>query len=144
MISSAGLRLIRSFESFSPLPYLCPAGYKTLGWGHVVKPGELFDLPLSQENAETLLLKDVGYTERAISRLIRVPLKQEMFDSLGSWVYNLGSGALQRSTLRIVLNRGEYVEAPNEIRRWIFVGARKIKGLIYRREIEARLFESSL
>lgn len=144
MISTAGLSLIRSFESFSATIYICPAGFPTVGFGHVVKPTEMFDLPLSPENGEAILLRDVSVAERAISRLIRVPLNQEMLDSLGSWVYNLGSGALQASTLRSKINRREYDEAPNEIRRWVFAGGKKLKGLVCRREIEARLFESSL
>jgi len=140
MISNNGLRLIRAFESFSPIPYVCPAGYKTLGYGHVVKPTEVFDLPLSPESGKIILLKDVGVSERAISRLIRVPLSQNQWDALTSWTFNLGSGALQSSTLRSVINRQEYDEAPDQIRRWIYAGGRRLNGLIKRREIEARLF----
>ena len=140
MISPVGLRLIRLFESFSPVPYICPAGYPTILYGHVIKPGEVFDLPASLEIGEIILLKDVGVSERAISRLIRVPITQNMEDSLLSWTFNLGSGALQASTLRAVINRQEYDEAPDQIRRWIYAGGRRLNGLIKRREIEARLF----
>jgi len=140
MISPAGLRLIRLFESFSPTLYRDMAGLWTVGWGHLVKPGEVFDLPLSPENGEIVLLRDVSVAERAISRLIRVPLNQNMFDSLTSWTFNLGSGALQASMLRQVINRGDLDEAPAQIRRWVYAGGRKLKGLIRRREVEARLF----
>jgi len=140
MISPAGLRLIRLFESFSAMPYICAGGYKSILYGHVIKPGEVFDLPASLEIGEIILLQDVSVAERAISRLIRVPLTQNMEDSLLSWTFNLGSGALQASTLRAVINRMEYDEAPDQIRRWIYAGGRKLRGLIKRREIEARLF----
>ena len=140
MISPVGLRLIRLFESFSPVPYICPAGYPTILYGHVIKPGEVFDLPLSPESGEIILLQDISIAERAISRLIRVPITQNMEDSLLSWTFNLGSGALQASTLRAVINRQEYDEAPDQIRRWIYAGGRRLNGLIKRREIEARLF----
>ena len=140
MISPAGLRLIRLFESFSAMPYICAGGYQTLGFGHVVRPGEAFDLPLSLESGEKLLLANVSKTERAISRLIRVPLSQNQWDALTSWTFNLGGGALQASTLRQVINRGDLDEAPDQIRRWVYAGGRKLRGLVKRREIEARLF----
>jgi lysozyme len=140
MISPGGLSLIRSFESFSPTFYVCAGGYKSIAYGHVVKPGEVFNLPLSPENGEIILLKDVGVAERAISRLIHVPLSQNQWDSLTSWTFNLGSGSLERSTLRAVINRQEYDEAPDQIKKWIYAGGRKLRGLVIRREIEARLF----
>ena len=140
MISPAGLRLIRLFESFSAIPYICAGGYKSIAYGHLVKPGEAFDLPLSPENGDIILLKDVSVAERAISRLIRVSLTQNQWDALTSWTFNLGSGALQASTLRQVINRGDLDEAPDQIRRWVYAGGRRLNGLVKRREIEARLF----
>jgi len=140
MISPGGLRLIKGFESFSPIPYVCSGGYLTVLWGHVIKKGEIFDHPYTEDEGEPILLYDISVAERAISRLIHVPLSQNQWDSLGSWVYNLGSGALQASTLRQVINREEFDEVPSQIRRWIYAGGRKLKGLIARREIEARLF----
>ena len=140
MISPGGLRLIKGFESFSPIPYVCSGGYLTVLWGHVIKKGEIFDHPYTEDEGEPILLYDISVAERAISRLIHVSLNQNQTDSLGSWVYNLGSGALQASTLRQVINREEFDEAPDQIRRWIFAGGRKLRGLITRREIEARLF----
>jgi len=140
MISPNGIRLIKSFESFSPIPYICPAGYSTILWGHVIKSGEVFDHPYTEEEGEPILLKDISVAERANSRLIRVPLTQNMEDSLISFTFNLGSGALQASTLRQVINRQEYEEAPAQIRRWIYAGGRRLSGLIKRRYIEARLF----
>ena len=142
MISPGGLRLIKGFESFSPIPYVCSGGYLTVLWGHVIKKGEIFDHPYTEEEGEPIFLKDISVTERAISRLIRVPLSQNQEDSLTSWVYNLGGGALQRSTLRAVINRQEYDEAPAEILKWIYAGGRKLRGLVIRRIIEARLFAS--
>jgi lysozyme len=140
MISPVGIRLIKGFESFSPILYLCPAQVWSVGFGHVVKPGEVFDLPLSPESGEIILLRDVSVAERAISRLIHVPLSQNQWDAITSFVFNLGSGALQASMLRQVINRGDLDEAPTQIRRWVYAGGRKLKGLIARREIEARLF----
>ena len=75
-------------------------------------------------------------------RLIRVPLADGRFDALGSFTFNLGAGALQRSTLRRRVNREEHDAVPPEFRRWVWAGGRKLKGLIRRREVEAEFYMS--
>ena len=62
------------------------------------------------------------------------------FDALGSFTFNLGTGALQRSTLRRKVNREEHDAVPAEFRRWVWAGGRRLKGLIRRREAEAALY----
>ena len=78
--------------------------------------------------------------ERAVLRLIRVPLEDGRFDALSSFTFNLGTGALQRSTLRRKVSREEHDAVPAEFRRWVWAGGRKLKGLIRRREAEAALY----
>ena len=75
--------------------------------------------------------------ERAVLRLIKVPLTDGQFDALVSFTFNLGSGALQRSTLRRKVNREEHEEVPAEFMRWVWAGGRKLKGLVRRREAES-------
>ena len=142
LTSQQGIDLIKRFEGFSASVYRCPAGYPTIGYGHLVKEYELFDRPISKSLAEKLLRHDVRFAERAVSRLIRVPLSQGQFDSLVSFTFNLGSGALQRSTLRRVINRGHHHEVPRQLNRWVWAGGRKLKGLIRRREAEVLLYQS--
>ena len=77
---------------------------------------------------------------RAVLRLIRVPLEDGRFGALCSFTFNLGAGALQRSTLRRRVNREEHEAVPRELRRWVWAGGRKLKGLIRRREAEAALY----
>ncbi len=72
-------------------------------------------------------------------RLIPVPLEDGRFDALGSFTFNLGAGALQRSTLRRQVNRQEHGAVPREFRRRVWAGGRKLEGLIRRREAEAEL-----
>lgn len=141
-ISQQGLALIKHFEGFSSSVYYCPAGYATIGYGHLVKGNELFERPISESIAEALLRQDVRSAERAVRRLIQAPLIQGQFDSLVSFTYNLGGGALQRSTLRRVINRGHHHEVPRQLRRWVWAGGRKLKGLVRRREAEAELYLS--
>ena len=66
-----------------------------------------------------------------------MPLSDGRFDALTWFAFNLGAGALQRSTLRRKVNREEHDAVPREFRRWVWVGGRKLKGLVRRREAEA-------
>jgi lysozyme len=141
-ITQAGLDLIKGFEGFSPTVYICPAGYPTIGYGHVVKPHEqeAFASGIATEQAETLLRQDVQIAERAVLRLIAVPLTDGQFDAMVSFTFNLGAGALQRSTLRRRINHGDHAAVPAEFRKWIWAGGRKLEGLVRRREAEANLY----
>ena len=143
-ITQAGIDLIKQFEGFSPTVYICPAGYPTIGYGHVVKTQEReqFADGITTEQAETLLRQDVQTAERAVLRLITVPLTDGQFDALVSFTFNLGAGALQRSTLRRRVNRGDHAAVPAEFRKWVWAGGRKLQGLVRRREAEADRYSS--
>ena len=139
-ITQDGIDLIKRFEGFSRTVYFCPAGYPTIGYGHVVKDGEDFSNGIMEGEAEELLRQDAQIAERAVLRLINVPLTDGQFDALVSFTYNLGGGALQRSTLRRKINREEHAEVPEQLMRWVWAGGRKLKGLVRRREAESRLY----
>ena len=140
-ITSEGLALSQRFEGFSSTVYICPAGYPTIGYGHVVREGECFsESGISCAEGLRLLQQDVRSAEQAVLRLIRVPLSGGQFDALTSFTYNLGAGALQRSTLRRKVNRGEHGAVPAEFLRWVWAGGRRLKGLVRRREAEAVLY----
>ena len=140
-ITQNGLDLIKRFEGFSRTVYFCPAGYPTIGYGHVVKDGEDFSNGIMEGEAEELLRHDAVIAERAVLRLIDVPLTDGQFDALVSFTYNLGGGALQRSTLRRKINREEHGEVPEQFMRWVWAGGRKLKGLVRRREAEVMLYQ---
>ena len=140
-VSDKGLDLIKRFEGFSRTVYFCPAGYPTIGYGHVVKEDEDFSTGIDEAQAEELLRQDAQIAERAVLRLINVLLTDGQFDALVSFTYNLGGGALQRSTLRRKINREEHAEVPEQFMRWVWVGGRKLKGLVLRRDAEAGLYE---
>src|SRR5690606_12458417 len=129
-----------SFEGYSSYSYICPAGVPTIGWGHALREGERIGEPLDKAAAEQLLHEDVAQAQDAVARLVTVPLQVWERAALVSFTFNLGAGALQRSTLRRRLNRGEYDAVPQEMRRWVFAGGRKLPGLVRRREAEARLW----
>ena len=144
-ITQTGLDLIKRFEGFSPTVYICPAGYPTIGYGHVVKPDERerFAGGITPEQAESLLRQDVQIAERAVLHLITVPLTDGQFDALVSFTFNLGAGALQRSTLRRRVNRGDHAAVPAEFGKWVWAGGRKLQGLVRRREAESMLYKNS-
>ena len=142
-ISSEGLKLIKQFEGFSATPYYCPAGYLTIGYGHVIQQNESF-FHIDKRQAENLLRDDVQVAEAAVCRLIPVPLHDGQYAALVSFTYNLGAGALQASTLRRKLLRGAYDAAAAEFPRWVYAGGRKLVGLVRRRAAERELFSSSV
>ena len=123
-ITQEGLELIKRFEGFSPTIYICPAGYPTIGYGHVVRDDEKqrFAEGIDKAEGEDLLCQDVLWAERGVLRLIDVPLSDGQFDSLVSFTFNLGTGALQRSTLRRKVNRKEHAQVPREFMRWVWSG----------------------
>ena len=142
-VTEDGIALIKRFESFASKIYICPAGYPTIGYGHVVKAQErsLFSDGIDEARAIELLEKDVASAERAVLRFITVPLTDGQFDALVSFTFNLGSGALQRSTLRRKVNREEHADAPAEFMKWIWAGDRKLKGLVKRRAAESLIYQ---
>jgi GH24 family phage-related lysozyme (muramidase) len=141
-MSKTGLDVIKRFEGFSPTVYICPAGYPTIGYGHLVKPHERerFASGITSEQAESLLRQDVQIAERAVLRLITVPLTDGQFDALVSFTFNLGAGALQRSTLRRKVNRWDHAAVPAEFMKWVWAGGRKLEGLVGRREAERIIY----
>lgn len=141
-VTEQGLNLIKRFEGFSPTIYICPAGYPTIGYGHVVlaHEQELFAGGITQAEATELLRKDVGTAERSVLRLILVPLTDGQFDALVSFTFNLGAGALQRSTLRRKVNRGEHESVPTELMKWVWAAGKRLPGLVLRRKAEVSLY----
>lgn len=143
-VTEAGLDLIKRFEGFSPKIYICPAGYPTIGYGHVVLAHEQdqFATSITQAEATELLRKDVRIAERAVLRLISVPLTDGQFDALVSFTFNLGAGALQRSTLRRKVIRGEHESVPAELMKWVWAAGKRLPGLVRRRQAEGDAYVS--
>ena len=145
-ITDDGLGIIKQFEGFSPTTYLCPAGYPTIGYGHVVLNGEQprFDSGILRDEAAELLRRDVRIAESAVLRLIKTPLADGQFDALVSFTFNLGAGALQRSSLRKKVNRGEHGDVPVELMKWVWSAGRKLPGLMRRRQAEGALYSAAM
>lgn len=92
------------------------------------------------EECDRMFAKELAIYEDAVERLVTVPLNQNQFDALVSFVYNCGPEALRTSTLLKVLNKGEYEAVPAQMARYIKAGGKTYPGLIRRRRAEGALF----
>lgn len=141
--NARGLDIIQHFESFRPEPYLCPSSVWTIGYGTTVINGEPVNPDedtITENEACELLVHDLRATEIQVFHLVKVPLNENQFSALCSFVYNVGSGNFAASTLRSKLNRGDYEGAANEFWKWRRGGGKILKGLVRRREAEKLLF----
>lgn len=142
-ISDVGIGLIKGYEGFSAKAYLCPAGKITIGYGHTGDELRMTDV-VTRDRAEEILKMDLKWVEDAINKNVEVPLKQNQFDALCSFVYNVGAGAFAKSTMLQLINRGQYDEVPTQLLRWTRAGGKVMAGLVRRRQAEADLWMFSL
>jgi lysozyme len=166
-LSKAGEDLMHKYEGFRARPYLCPAHIWTIGYGHVLYQEQIRlpvvrvegketpmirkEMPLKPEDnrvwtkteIDELFRTDVGTFERGVLRLVPgVVGRQGSFDALVSISFNFGLGNLQRSTIRMRANRGEWEGAAEAFRVWNKGGGKVLPGLVKRREAEIALFLS--
>jgi len=139
-ISEKGLDLIKRFEGCQLSAYRCPAGVLTIGYGHThgVHAGDT----CTPRQAELWLTEDCSVAELTIESNVKVPVNQNQFDALVSFVFNLGAGNFVKSTLLKKLNAGDYTGAAIEFDCWVNAGGRKLPGLVKRRAAERELFLS--
>jgi lysozyme len=104
----------------------------------VILPSEQFGT-ITEAEAIELLRRDLAIAEAAVHRLITVPLTQNQLDALVSFSFNVGEGALEKSTLRRRINQRNWELAKRELLRWVYADGKKLKGLVARREEEAGL-----
>ncbi|MFT0213516.1 lysozyme [Pseudomonas sp. F1_0610] len=140
--SKAGIELIKRWEGCKLTAYQDSVGVWTIGYGHTrtAKKG----MTITQEQADTLLLEDITEHEKFIARYVNVTLSQGQYDALSSFVFNLGGGALQKSTLLKCLNAQDYQAAAKEFDKWVYAGGQKLNGLVKRRAAERRMFEHGI
>ena len=142
--NAAALDIITTFEGFSSVPYRCPAGVWTIGYGSTRCPDRSRVTqdtpPLTREEALTWVRHELARMEYDVARLVRVPLTENQFGALVSFTYNVGSGNLKASTLRQKLNRGDVEGALREFPKWRRAGGKILLGLVRRREAEKQLF----
>jgi len=149
-INQAGLDLIKEFEGWYPNFYTDPVGIKTIGYGHAchvwncaVPLNGKYPVPLSLANGQALLNDDLnigGYSACAANHVSYSGLNANQYSALVSFIFNLGCGAFQGSTLRSLLNNGNVEGASKEFGKWVYGGGVVLPGLVRRREAERVLF----
>ena len=95
---------------------------------------------LSVDEALEILKTDMAEAERAVEKYIKVELSDNQFAALCSFTFNLGAGNLKESTLRRLLNLGDYNSVPGQLKRGVYTGKTKLNGLVRRRRDEGVLF----
>jgi lysozyme len=141
-VPQAAIDLAKRFEGFHRVPkhdpgrahpYVCPAGYWTIGYGHLCDPKHP---PITKGEAEAYLAQDLKAALAATLRYCPV-LATEPENRLAAIVdftFNLGAGRLQTSTLRRRVNQRNWADVAKELRRWVYGGGKVLPGLVARRE----------
>lgn len=94
---------------------------------------------------DDILASDLARFERGVARYCPVAVgNQGIFDALVSFSFNVGLGNLQRSSLRMKTNRGDFEEAADEFMKWTKAGGRVLPGLVKRRNDERALYLSGV
>jgi len=147
-VPQAAIDLAKRFEGFerkakrgveiTAVPYICPAGFWTIGYGHLCDPKHP---PISEAEAEVYLARDLQTALAATLRYCPVLATEteRRIAAIVDFTFNLGAGRLQTSTLRRRINQRDWVAAELELRRWVYGGGRALPGLVARRDAEAAL-----
>lgn len=142
--STEGVARIKRHELLRLKAYLCPAGVPTIGWGST--QGVAMGMTITEAQADARLVADIAVAENAIEKGVKVPLNQNQFDALASFVFNVGVKNFQASTLLKVLNSGKYSAAADQLPRWCHAkdpktgGMVQLPGLAKRRAEEKEVF----
>ena len=151
-VPQAAVELAKRFEGFCRVPksdpgraypYVCPAGFWTIGYGHLC---DAKHPPISIEEGEAYLTDDMADALRATLRYCPVLAAEPegRLAALVDFTFNLGAGRLQASTLRRRVNQRDWPSAAQELRRWVYGGGRVLPGLVARRISEIDILTASL
>ena len=140
--------LCKQFEGYRGKPYLCPAGVATIGYGSTYyadgRKVTLTDAPMSEPDAAALLLQELHHTYLpGVLRQCPILLTDERkCNAIVDFVYNLGLGRLQTSTLKRKINASDWDAAQEQLMLWTKGGGRVLPGLVKRRAAESALLAS--
>ena len=142
-VNAEGLKLIKQWEGYRDKAYKDSVGVWTIGYGHTSAAGAPVvtqGMKITEAQASEILRRDIDTVEAAVVRNVKVPLTDNQFAALVSFVYNVGEGAFQKSTLLKKLNAKDYNSVPKELMKWVNGKGKKIPGLVNRRAAEAGLW----
>lgn len=142
-LSEKGRELLVELEGKRNHSYQDVAGLKTIGVGHLIKPGEDMEY-LTDEQVDELLTHDLSLFEGVVNTLVDVSIDQCQFDALVIFAFNVGLKAFSGSTLLKVLNHGDYDNVPDQLMRWNKAGGKIVAGLTHRRDKEIELWKGNV
>jgi lysozyme len=129
---------VKSFESFKPAPYVCPAGVLTVGYGHT---GEYASRYVNKQQAEKLLIEELDHYRQIVLRNVKVPLTENQLCALTSFAFNTGESNLQKLINgKNRLNSGNYDSVEKLMPMYRKGGGKVLQGLVKRREWELTLW----
>jgi lysozyme len=137
-VNDDGVALVKEFEGLHLTPYMCPAKVWSIGYGHT--SGVRMGMNITPEEADALLQQDLKSAAFVVTRLVKVPLNENQYAALASFVFNVGEGNFEQSTLLKLLNRGWYEQVPAQLMRWNRANNEVLGGLARRRAAEGRLW----
>ena len=152
-VPKAAIELAKRFEGFerkvkrgieiTAIPYICPAGFWTIGYGHLCDPKHP---PITEAEAEAYLARDLQTALAATLRYCPVLAteRESRLAAIVDFTFNLGAGRLQTSTLRRRINQRDWGAAATELRRWVYGGGKVLPGLFARREAEISLLDTKV
>lgn len=137
---SCALRHIEDMEGFRAIPYRCPAGVLTVGFGHTGDIENL-DTPLTYHEAEELLLADLKKFHKELAPHITVPVSESQYVALLSLAFNIGVYSLTHKCPKLMaaLNSSDYEKAATE---FLDITSGGIPGLVRRRKVEAQMMRN--
>lgn len=147
-ISNTGIEQLIIFEGLRLTPYLDTAGVPTTGIGTIRYPNgcrvRLDDLPITAKLAREYMMHDVANFESGVDALTVDTLTQNEFDALVLFAYNVGLGALKRSTLLRKVNKNtKDITIVDEFTKWIYADGKRSKGLLIRRIKESKIYTNA-
>lgn len=140
--SKAGAKLTELFEGLRLNAYYDLRGVLTIGYGHTgpdVTAGQV----ITPAQAEGLLMDDIKSASNCVNTCVTVQLTQPEFDAIVDLVYNIGCKAFGDSTMRRLLNAGDYAGAADQFDAWDHAGGKVVAGLLRRREVETEEFDGA-
>lgn len=147
------LGLIKEFEGWSAVAYNDPSDYCTIGYGHLIAlepctsellQGADFSAPISPSQGDEILRGDTVTARRAVTDLVPINLNDQQFGALTSFVFNVGKGNFEKSTMLRLLRLGDVEAAATQFSRWTKSKGQVLGGLVDRRACEESLFRGTL
>lgn len=137
-INKKGIAMVKRFEGCVLHVYLDAVGLPTVGWGRMDKSLKVGD-KITQAQADKFLEEDLARFEAGVAKLLTRPVTSNEFSALVSFAFNVGLGALGKSTLLKKVNN-KMVGAEQEFLKWTRAGGKVLPGLVKRRQAEMELF----